>query len=250
MSKLKNNSELTDQWMVKLETEQVKGPYSTDAVCKMILEGIFSGQEDISVYPDGDWRPLSKQSEFYESLLESLENPVERDEKNAVKMDAETVIRQVAKPQAAIEENLSNEIKSFVDLQNLMGNRSESQIQPRSDAGAQNNSLTTEKLPNLSQQLLNDRDQQLDADLLQIKKQQHKEIKKLLPLLVIVGFMIVVGIYFLLKPAVSDQLAWALRAPQKNKPQISAADLKSYKARSFALIKNEQKKKQATANLD
>ena len=101
-----NNSsqEQSELWLIKLESEQVKGPYSTDAIFKMILEGIFSGQENIARYPQGDWRPLSKQMEFYETLLESLENPVERDEKKAAKMDAETVIRSIPVEKQIIED--------------------------------------------------------------------------------------------------------------------------------------------------
>lgn len=85
------------KWVIRLNTEQVKGPYSTEAVVKMITEGIFSGTEEICGYPEGDWQVLTKQPEFYEALLESLENPAEVDQKKAQKMEAETVVRVPAK---------------------------------------------------------------------------------------------------------------------------------------------------------
>ena len=76
-NKQSDQSSLSDLWLIKLESEQVKGPFTTEAICKMILEGIYSGQEYVARYPEGDWRPVSKQAEFYETLLESLENPIE-----------------------------------------------------------------------------------------------------------------------------------------------------------------------------
>ena len=82
-----------DRWVIKLETDQVKGPYSTEAVCKMIATGAFTGNESVCAYPEGEWKSLNKQPEFYEALLESLENPIEVDSKKAQRMDAETVIR-------------------------------------------------------------------------------------------------------------------------------------------------------------
>ena len=76
-----------DQWRIRLESGQVKGPYSTTAINKMIVEGVYTGNEFICAFPDGDWKPLSKQPEFYEAQLESLENPNQRDEKISQKMD-------------------------------------------------------------------------------------------------------------------------------------------------------------------
>ena len=43
------------QWVIRLDSEQVKGPYSTEAIIKMITSGVFSGNEEISTYPDGEW---------------------------------------------------------------------------------------------------------------------------------------------------------------------------------------------------
>ena len=79
-------------WVVKTKTGQVKGPYSTEAILKMIGEGVFSGQEMISKLPDGQWTLISKETAFYDKLLEALEGVVEVDPKKAHKMEAETVI--------------------------------------------------------------------------------------------------------------------------------------------------------------
>src|SRR3989344_5906295 len=99
-----------EKWVVKFETDQVRGPYTTDAICKMIATGAFSGNEHICAYPEGEWRSLNKQPEFYEALLESLENPVEVDSKKAQRMDAETVVRS--------REELSDKERRLAKLKN------------------------------------------------------------------------------------------------------------------------------------
>ena len=102
------------RWVVKLETDQVKGPYSAEAICKMILNGAFSGNEMVCLYPEGEWKQLTKQPEFYEALLESLENPIEVDSKKAQKMDAETVIRSVKSNKSPSEKTeVPNNFKSL-----------------------------------------------------------------------------------------------------------------------------------------
>lgn len=79
-------------WVVKTGKGQVKGPYSTEAILKMIGEGVFSGQEMISKLPDGQWTLISKEPSFYDKLLEALEGVVDVDPRKAQKMEAETVI--------------------------------------------------------------------------------------------------------------------------------------------------------------
>lgn len=79
-------------WVVKTENGQVKGPYSTAAILKMIGEGVFSGNEMISKLPDGQWTTISKEPAFYDKLLEALEGVIEWDPQKAQRMEAETVI--------------------------------------------------------------------------------------------------------------------------------------------------------------
>lgn len=79
-------------WVVKTKKGQVKGPYSTEAILRMIGEGVFSGQEMISKLPDGQWTLISKENAFYDKLLEALEGVVDMDPKKVQKMEAETVI--------------------------------------------------------------------------------------------------------------------------------------------------------------
>lgn len=94
-------------WVVKTKSGQVKGPYSTNAILRMIGEGIFSGEEMISKLPDGQWTLISKETAFYDKLLEALEGVVEVDPKKAQKMEAETVIIQSSQQKSNRDSSLA-----------------------------------------------------------------------------------------------------------------------------------------------
>ena len=85
-------SRINVTWVIKTKEGQLKGPYSTEAILKMISEGVFSGQEMISKQPGGQWQKISKEPDFYDKLLEALEGVVKVDPAKGNKMEAETVI--------------------------------------------------------------------------------------------------------------------------------------------------------------
>lgn len=82
-------------WVVKTIEGQIKGPYPTEVLLRMIGEGVFTGDELISKLPDGQWTLISKEPDFYDKLLEALEAVVTLNPKKVHKMEAETEIVQV-----------------------------------------------------------------------------------------------------------------------------------------------------------
>jgi tetratricopeptide (TPR) repeat protein len=58
--------------MVMLSNGRIMGPYSTDAVLKLIGEGALTGTEKIKKATGGSWIPISKEPDFYDRLLEAL----------------------------------------------------------------------------------------------------------------------------------------------------------------------------------
>jgi tetratricopeptide (TPR) repeat protein len=61
------------EWLIKSEIGKQSGPFETQAVLKMISDGSFVGTEQIKRYPDGKWIAISREPEFYDKLLEALE---------------------------------------------------------------------------------------------------------------------------------------------------------------------------------
>jgi tetratricopeptide (TPR) repeat protein len=84
------------QWLIRTESEKQIGPYSTEAILKLISEGALTGGEKIKRYPDGKWTAISRQTDFYDKLLEALEEVPKAEaldhEKNREKFEAETVL--------------------------------------------------------------------------------------------------------------------------------------------------------------
>jgi len=80
------------QWLIKTETDRQIGPYSTEAILKLISEGALSGGEQIKRYPDGKWTPISRQPDFYDRLLDALEEIPKFDPDRRERFEAETIV--------------------------------------------------------------------------------------------------------------------------------------------------------------
>jgi hypothetical protein len=61
------------EWLIKSENGKQSGPFDTPTVLRMISDGSFLGSELIKRYPDGKWIAISREPEFYDRLLEALE---------------------------------------------------------------------------------------------------------------------------------------------------------------------------------
>lgn len=218
---------ITDQWVIKFESDQVKGPYSTDAVIKMIVSGVFSGSEQICAYPEGEWTSLNKQPEFYDALLESLENPVEVDSKKAQKMEAETVIRVPEKniqdinknlTEDQIQENKKQEIKNELKLEAL-----------RKSVLPQITKASPVKKEEPFVQVKNP-----DIYLSDIKKLKQNEIKKHAPILFIFIILILSLGFYLLSDESAEPTGYILLAPKNISDVASAKDNKDLKIKAIA----------------
>ncbi len=228
---MKNSS---TQWVIKLNTDQIKGPYSTEAVVKMITSGVFSGNEEISAYPEGEWLALTKQPEFYEALLESLENPVEVDLKKAQKMEAETVIRVSNKKEnePPPKDSLPDDLRKM-----LLEERENLKIQNNQSALRKNEvQIRHNNQNNNTQQFQTERDKNLTINLSDIKTLQKKEFNKLLPIAIGAVILVLLVIFLIYPTDGQKSKGWVLVAPQKTGESLSEAEVKEVKrkmVRSF-----------------
>lgn len=69
-----NMAKISITWIIRNQRGQIKGPYTTIEVLNFISNGTFTGEEQITKYPGGEWTTISKEPEFYEKILETLEN--------------------------------------------------------------------------------------------------------------------------------------------------------------------------------
>ncbi len=71
-----------NQWMIKEASGRITGPYSTEKVLQLISNLVITGDEFVSLYPNGEWLPISKKPEFYDRLLSIIsgeEEPAQQD---------------------------------------------------------------------------------------------------------------------------------------------------------------------------
>lgn len=102
------------QWVIRDQSGRVSGPYSLDAIKKLIARGIIAGEEQVAKYPGSDWVSIAAVPEIYDLLLESFEMGEVQDSppstsSTAEKMEANTVILTpppMPKPIAKDEESL------------------------------------------------------------------------------------------------------------------------------------------------
>ncbi|MGE0529274.1 MAG: hypothetical protein AB7P49_19625, partial [Bdellovibrionales bacterium] len=60
------------RWIIREPSGHITGPFTTEKIIYKIGRGELSGEEMISPYPDGQWKPISRYPQFYDKLLEIL----------------------------------------------------------------------------------------------------------------------------------------------------------------------------------
>lgn len=90
------NEENKKRWLIRDPDGRVRGPFYTDEILRKIASGTITGEEMIALYPGTDWIAISKDPDFYDKLLSSLENEPHRSDQltpnpNYKDIDDETV---------------------------------------------------------------------------------------------------------------------------------------------------------------
>lgn len=261
------------QWVFRLsEKDQVKGPFSTDELRAMIVSGNFNGNEEICQYPQGEWQVLTKQAEFYDALLESLENPVDVKIKKDAKMDAETVIRQDGPPIKKLAEVPKFDLKEFVEKElkaeedlktRIMGDKTKVKDPNAKAPAVKNNLVSIEESPKLETapeqvpavipiergltnkaptplNILNERDKNLELQMVDLKKIRQKEVRKLFPALFLILILTGVFTYLIIEDEElsSSGKGWSLVGPVKNLDELTAAEVGELKKKAVIAFQN------------
>ncbi|MCC2677837.1 MAG: hypothetical protein K0R29_413, partial [Pseudobdellovibrio sp.] len=268
--------ENSNQWVIRSDKDQVKGPYSTEELRAMIVNGSFNGNEEICQYPQGEWQILTKQSEFYDALLESLEKPEEVKNKKDAKMDAETVIKQdgppVKKPPAEIpkfdlKEFVEKELKAEEDLKTRLmgGDKTKGKDGTSVKAPVVKNNLVPiddppEEEPSKNNipavvpekgvvnqafapppgNILSERDKNLELQMVDLKKVRQKEVKKLFPALLLILVLTGVFTYLIIddEELSTTGKGWVLLGPTKNAEELAAGDVAELKKKAVLAFQN------------
>ncbi len=85
------------QWLIRNKHGEVEGPLTTVEVVRRIRSGVYYGEEFVSRYPEGRWHPISYDEDFFNILLEVLEQELSEEpeeelpEKKEVTQRIETI---------------------------------------------------------------------------------------------------------------------------------------------------------------
>lgn len=63
---------MSKKWIVKDVLNHVHGPYDTEEILSQIENGALTGDEFISSYPEGEWKSISTEAEFFDHMLKAL----------------------------------------------------------------------------------------------------------------------------------------------------------------------------------
>ncbi len=118
------------QWLIRKQNGEIDGPMTTVDVIRKIRSGSYMGEEFLSRYPSGRWYPISYDQNFFNILLEVLEQDLldkpspkkeERDEVTqriaSIKKDFEAAQTQKIELGAAVFEDLDAKTPVVIEVE-------------------------------------------------------------------------------------------------------------------------------------
>ncbi|WP_413289552.1 tetratricopeptide repeat protein [Bdellovibrio sp. HCB337] len=199
-------SRIQIHWIVRTTGGQTKGPYTTEALLKLIGEGVFSGSEMVSRYPGGQWSQLSQEPQFYDKLLEALEGSVEPVPKSNA--HEETIV-------GPVPEHLKNPQAQRSILEKTEVRNSTRTPTPQSPLPKPHQASHTSSMPGPIIELKN---------IAQAQKQEFMKSSKLPLILVAVALLLVVYVLLPDGPDAGEKIS--LLAPSKGSAAMSDSQIK------------------------
>ena len=112
---------MSKKWIVKDVLDHVHGPYDTEEVISQIENGTLMGDEFISSYPEGVWKQISLEPEFFDYMLAVITgSPVPKGKKDDVEDSAalDPTVK-LEEEKTSIFKNEEEQNDSFVDPEEL-----------------------------------------------------------------------------------------------------------------------------------
>ena len=213
-------SRIQIHWIVKTTAGQTKGPYTTEALLKLIGEGVFSGSEMVSRYPGGQWTLLSQETQFYDKLLEALESSVDPVPNGAANENAETIVGPVPE-----------------HLKNPTGNQRSILERIDTTAGSKNQNVSVGKSIGAPQPAPGPRAGPSIIELKNIQQVQKKELVKNAKVpLILVAVALLLVVYVLLPDSADSGEKISLIAPKKGGAAMSDQHAKEKYVAAVAAI--------------
>lgn len=237
------------KWLIRTTQEGAQGPFSTEEIIKKIKSNVLFGEEEIASYPDGDWTSLSKQIEFYNALIESLENPLTAGDPVHKKMLAETIIqfrqgqvpgsvRNTKKPAVKTDDSA---VSSDLDLPRISNPDTELKKNLWQKALAPMNQIREKKFnkkPTKSSNHFPKPAIDFDLELKNIDSLKGKQRKQLWFYFLITIVMLVAGLLYLSPEPKQKKAGWNLIVPTRSKVTLTDVEVKRLKVSALTKIRS------------
>jgi tetratricopeptide (TPR) repeat protein len=225
------------QWVVKLSSDKMIGPISTEKVIEKILDGTIQGDEQIQKYPQGQWQEIVKENTFFEAFVEVLEKTrIKKKEVNPRTLE-ETVIV----PNAALSDGQNLTPKEGFGSNNLPEEIKALLLQRSHDSkGLVVNHKANEMVikPFQSEQKIENLEGHTNSqnEVLDLTPFEKKKLTDYIPQLTLISFIIFLGFYIFFKLYINDanissgtQLIYPTKSEQNwTKKEIDEATRKSF----------------------
>lgn len=218
------------QWLILLDSGKTIGPYSTDAVVKLIYESSIDEKCRIKSVGTGSWEPLAKQEIFFNAILEAVNRSSNTKKSNGENLISETVIMPITAEEVT-QERGPDSPRTLVNPDSVTRDprapKSPAVIDPKPEAKFNSPNKKKPAKPIVELQNLS-----------KVAFKQKASVSRL-PVLLIALAVIVIGAALYLDRAPSrDQVR--LIAPREQKPlanfDYKAMDAQFRKARSYFWI--------------
>jgi len=249
---------LSKKWIIKDALDHVHGPYETDEIFNQIENGSLTGDEFISLYPEGVWKEISTEPQFFDYMLSALAgSPVDKSAKNSNEPEID--------PTVQINDESDSKIGDFqVDEETLIKNDSSiklddldnvDSIDERDDFGDDSDFEDVEEKKSIApiknqkvyrevkgrSHLFEDRQSASLSEQAELKRRikAKKKANKILYLFFVLAVGLILS-YFLIDDGISPaedetRIVYKLRLPEQARTNFKVT---SPKTKEFALVKS------------
>lgn len=241
---------MSSLWIVKDALDQVQGPFDTQEILIQIKNGVLTGDEMIASYPEGAWKQISSQPDFFDYLLsvlagEDVDIDTPSDSNDSDENTAQIDVTVSLGADKKIEDFLSGaepifpdheEEEGFKDSEESsdkeLGRRSEDFLAP----------LVQHREVKGRSHLFEDRQAHSIDELNRLNEKSEKDRKanRLLYLLVVVGVGLLLSLLLVDSGSKTKKNQYGFVLPERLKATVSSTDEKNQNLKkAVALIKTD-----------
>ena len=110
---------MSQLWLVRTAKGKLLGPFDEGQICSRIEEGELTGEEELSSYPSGKWKPLSSHPVFYNKILKRLKESGKPKEEASLLADEDPSFSDISSEKASESMTEEEEVTRIIEPKKL-----------------------------------------------------------------------------------------------------------------------------------